>query len=97
MDAQLATSRTFDLQWEGLNFLSINAVRCNSKTFETATQPRHDGLLGFYWNGREWIVSLYHAPHRKDLDLSKLAMKHGGGGHAGACGFRASRLEWLPQ
>jgi len=27
------------------------------------------------------------AAHRKDIDLSLIAVKHGGGGHRGACGF----------
>lgn len=36
-------------------------------------------------------VSLYHSPHEnKDYDLSKIAVKYGGGGHRGACGFRVS-------
>lgn len=53
-----------------------------------------DGI--FYWNGATWTVSLYHAAHRKDLDLSAIAVKYGGGGHRGACGFRAAKLPFLP-
>lgn len=96
MDEQIARSRTFDLEWEGVRWLAINAVRCNSMTFEAAVDPaRHDALLGFYWTGSQWIVSMYHAPHRKDLDLSKIAVKHGGGGHAGACGFQTGSVPWV--
>ncbi len=95
MDEQIAKSCTFDLAWEGLNFLAINAVRCNSKTFEAAVQPKHDALLGFHTDGAKWTVSMYHAPHRKDLDLSAIAVKHGGGGHKGACGFRCETLPFL--
>jgi hypothetical protein len=95
IDEGIAKHRTFDLKWEGLTFLAINAVRCNSKTFEAAVQQRHDGLLGFYTDGAKWTVSLYHAPHRRDLDLSAIAVKHGGGGHKGACGFTCRELPFL--
>lgn len=92
IDADVAKHRSFDLKWEGLNFMTINAVRCNSLTFEAAVRNDHDALLGFYWNGKVWTVSLYHAPHRKDIDLSLIAVKYGGGGHKGACGFTCKTL-----
>jgi hypothetical protein len=91
-DAFIAKNRSFDLQFEGLNFMAINAVRCNSLTFEAAVRPDHDALLGFFWNGKVWTVSMYHAPHRKDLDLSAIAVQYGGGGHRGACGFSVKEL-----
>lgn len=94
-DEFIAKNRSFDVEWEGLKFMAINAVRCNSLTFEAATRPDHDALMGFFWNGKEWSVSLYHAPHRKDLDLSAIAVKYGGGGHRGACGFRATSLPFI--
>lgn len=95
-DAFIAKNRSFDVDFEGLKFMAINAVRCNSLTFEAATRPDHDALLGFYWNGKDWNVSMYHAPHRKDIDLSVIAVKYGGGGHKGACGFRAAKLPFIP-
>ena len=52
----------------------------------------HDALLKFNWTGLYWDVSLYHAKHRTDLDLSLIAAKYGGGGHRGACGFRIGNL-----
>jgi uncharacterized protein len=95
-DEFVAKNRSFDVEFEGLKFMAINAVRCNSLTFEAATRPDHDALIGFYWNGKCWNVSMYHAPHRKDLDLSAIAVKYGGGGHRGACGFRAQKLPFIP-
>jgi len=94
-DEFISKNRSFDVEWEGLKFMAINAVRCNSLTFEAATRPEHDALMGFYWDGKQWNVSLYHAPHRKDLDLSAIAVKHGGGGHKGACGFRIKHLPFV--
>jgi len=80
---------SFLTKWEGLTFLCLNG-RGNSLTFASLDVPEtgHDALLMFYLNAhREWVVSLYHARHRIDLDLSKIAVAHGGGGHLGACGF----------
>ncbi len=88
--------RGFTQKFEGLNFLCLNIARCNSLTFESAAQPEHDGLMGFYWNGKEWVVSLYHSPHHREHDLSAIAVKFGGGGHRGACGFRTGKLPFLP-
>ena len=89
--------RSFQLFFEGLKFLALNTARCNSLTFAAKDVPDtgHDALLGFYWNGEAWTVSLYHARHRMDLDLSVIAVKYGGGGHRGACGFRATKLPFL--
>lgn len=89
--------RSFILEWEGLKFLALTTARCNSLTFASKDvfTTGHDALMGFYFNGKTWTVSLYHAAHRKDIDLSKIAVKHGGGGHAGACGFVTNALPFL--
>lgn len=94
-DASLI-KRGFDVEFEGKKFLALNIARCNSLTFESAARPDHDGLMGFYWDGKTWRVSLYHTPHRKDIDLSEIAVKHGGGGHRGACGFAIEKLPFIP-
>lgn len=85
--------RSFLVKFEGFKFLALNTARCNSLTFASKDVPEtgHDALMGFYWNGK-WNVSLYHAKHRTDLDLSKIAVKYGGGGHRGACGFQTDKM-----
>lgn len=95
-DSSVVRHRSFLIEFEGLKFLALNTARCNSLTFAVRDIPEtgHDALMGFYWNGK-WNVSLYHALHRKDLDLSLIAVKHGGGGHRGACGFNLSELPFL--
>lgn len=97
VDADLVRFRSFKIKWEGLTFLCLNTGRFNSLTFDALDHPvtGHDALLGFSYNGKDWVVSLYHAKHRKDLDLSLIAVKHGGGGHRGACGFRTETLFFL--
>ena len=90
-DADVMRTRSFLLDWEGLKFLALNTARCNSNTFAALDHPEtgHDALMAFAFTGKFWNVSLYHAAHRKEIDLSLIAKKHGGGGHRGACGFRA--------
>lgn len=97
VDASLVKSKSFLTNWEGLNFLCLNTGRFNSNTFAAKDVPEtgHDALLGFNWDGKKWTVCLYHAAHRKDLDLSLIAVKHGGGGHKGACGFNCDKLPFL--
>lgn len=98
VDADLVTHRSYRLGWEGLNFIVLNTGRFNSLTFAALDNPEtgHDALLGYMFNGKCWTVSLYHAKHRTDLDLSLIAVKHGGGGHRGACGFTCNKLPFMP-
>lgn len=96
-DASVVNYRSFMVEFEGLKFLTLTIARCNSLTFDAKDLPEtgHDALMAFYFNGENWNVSLYHAKHRKDLDLSTIAVKYGGGGHRGACGFRVGKLPFL--
>lgn len=98
-DADVMKARSFVTEFEGLRFLALNTARCNSLTFAAKDIPEtgHDALFAFCWTGEKWRVSLYHSIHRKDLDLSLIAVKHGGGGHRGACGFEAKTLPFLTQ
>ena len=97
IDADLVNSRSFMLEWEGLKFLCLNTGRFNSLTFAAKDAPEtgHDALLGWCFDGKNNTVSLYHAKHRTDLDLSLIAVKYGGGGHRGACGFTCKTLPFL--
>lgn len=85
----------FTYQWEGLTFLCCNAARYNSLLFTAGLLPIHDACLGFKWKNGGWEVSLYHAPGKEHHDLSLIAVKYGGGGHRGACGFRTKTLPFL--
>lgn len=92
VNAQIATERGFDLQWEGFYWRCLNTARCNSMTFTAALRPEHDGCLAYHWNGKHWKFSFYGVPHKPDLDLSVVAKKHGGGGHKQAAGAQMSSL-----
>jgi len=82
----------FDVEFQGLKFLACNHARFNSFLFTAGIRPEHDALLGFCWDGKQWKISLYHAPGKEHHDLSLIAVRHGGGGHKGACGFVCSKL-----
>lgn len=86
--------RSFMVSWEGLNFLCLNTPRCNSLSFaaKDTAENGHDALMGFYFNGSDWNLSLYHAKHNTGIDLSAIAVKYGGGGHRGACGFKTTKF-----
>lgn len=95
-DAAMVKARSFLVEFEGLKFLALTTARCNSQTFAARDVPEtgHDALMAFFFNGRGWTFSLYHAAHRKDIDLSLIAANYGGGGHRGACGFPAKDLSF---
>jgi hypothetical protein len=97
LDADAVTKLSFLAEFEGLKFLALNTTAKNSQAFEAKDVPEtgHDALLKFNWTGEKWDVSMYHARHRTDLDLSVIASKHGGCGHRGACGFRAESLPFV--
>lgn len=94
-NASIIKGTGFTVVFEGLNFLACNTARYNSHLFTAGILPEHDALLGFNFNGRHWKVSLYHAPGKEHHDLSLIAVKHGGGGHRGACGFEVDELPFL--
>lgn len=85
----------FTIEFEGLKFLACNHARYNSFLFTAGLTPEHDACFGFAWRDGHWTVSLYHAPGKEHHDLSKIAVKYGGGGHRGACGFKAKTLPFL--
>lgn len=85
----------FTVQFEGFCLLACNAARYNSQLFTAGLKPEHDGCLGFNWDGQAkvWRISLY--TDKPGVDLSPVAVKYGGGGHRGACGFRIEKLPFL--
>src|ERR1039458_899 len=94
-NAGIVKAFAFTIQFEGFCLLACNAARYNSQLFESELKPEHDGCLGFNWDGKlkQWRVSLYS--DKAGIDLSPVAVKYGGGGHRGACGFRTDKLPFL--
>lgn len=94
-NASIINEISFTIHWEGLCFLCCNHARYNSLLFSAGLKPEHDACFGFKFTGKDWSVSLYHAPGREHHDLSLIAVKYGGGGHKGSCGFRIGVLPFL--
>ena len=92
----IITRLGFTVEFEGMTMLACNHAMFNSHLFTAGIKPEHEALLGFKFDGKQWNVSLYHVPGKEHHDLSVLAVKHGGGGHKGACGFRSKTLPFLP-
>ena len=80
----------FFVNLEGYKGICINYMRCNSSIFSTAKED-FDIMIPFYYNGSKWIFSLYAGD--KDIDVSKIAEKFGGGGHKGAAGFKLDNIQ----
>lgn len=91
---------SFMLEWAGLRWLAINGgPSMSSSRYESAIRPEHDACLTWGWVPKigAYKISLRGVPHRPDLDLSAIALRHGGGGHRQACGFSARVLPWAPE
>lgn len=88
---EYARGNAHTVRWEGLTWCALNlGQRGNSDLLAAAVRPEHDGCLAWRYDGAQVSVSLYGVPHRREIDLSVIAVKHGGGGHRGACGFRTT-------
>jgi nanoRNase/pAp phosphatase (c-di-AMP/oligoRNAs hydrolase) len=78
----------FPVEFEGHKAWAINKGLSNSKIFETFKR----GLwILFTYKAGTWEYSLYPAP-RSGIDVSKIAVKYGGGGHAGAARFQSDKF-----
>ncbi len=90
--AQLSNEAGYDADFEGLKFRVLNTPQKGSLQFDASIKPHHDGCLRYYWDGQTWGCSLYGVAHKKDVDLSVIAKKYGGGGHKQACGCTFDQL-----
>lgn len=76
----------------GLRTLCLNTVEQGPMQLEELfDDAKHDLMLVFGYNGTNWKYGLY-APSGSDIDVSVIAKKHGGGGHAKASGFVTDEL-----
>jgi oligoribonuclease NrnB/cAMP/cGMP phosphodiesterase (DHH superfamily) len=98
-DAEVMKNYSFETEFEGLRAICLNSQARGSKQFESMWDPeKHDMMIKFSWDGNanQWEVSLY-ANDKEKNDLSVIAKKYGGGGHAGASGFKTKKLPFLKE
>ncbi len=82
------------IKWNGLTFCVLNiGQRGNSDLLRGGIKPEHDACFAWRFDGKQVLVSLYHIEGKTHHDLSLIAVKYGGGGHKGACGFRVPLVQ----
>ena len=78
----------FETEFENHDCLAMNAAMAGSETFGEEAINKYDILIPFFFNGKEYSISLYS----KKIDVSEIAKRRGGGGHKGAAGFQCDAL-----
>lgn len=82
------------IEFEGFRCFACNIPKPNSEWFKSVDTSTYDIMLPFYYNmnAEQFIVSLYTTD--PEINVAKIAEKHGGGGHKGAAGFQCKELPW---
>jgi oligoribonuclease NrnB/cAMP/cGMP phosphodiesterase (DHH superfamily) len=97
---QLLRECAFVREIDGLRVLCFNCAGHGSDNMIQAFDPaKHDAMLLFSTNGKGWNYGIYTDGQLKpEVDVSAIAIKHGGGGHRCAAGFRTEEIlpELLP-
>jgi len=84
----------FEVDFHGHRAMAVNWSLESSEMGEYIYQDLgYEIAIIFYFTGKHWNFSL----RSNQIDVSQLAAKYGGGGHAGAAGFRQDSIEWLTQ
>lgn len=89
-----ASSVCHEVEFEGMKAIVANTFIKNSQFFESKYDPSiHDVMIAWSWNGKydEYGFGMYTT---KDLDLSIIAKKYGGGGHKQAAGFGCKHISF---
>lgn len=91
---RLVRSMAFEAEVDGLKCICANMPQGYSSFYDSLeNREYYDVMINFYMNRkRKWNLSFYSS--KKEVDVSRLAAKFGGGGHRGAAG--ASALDELP-
>lgn len=79
----------FESRIDGYSAFCFNQGNISSFDFESIDMDKYDLVIGFIFNGNEYQYSLRTT---KNIDVSKIATKYGGGGHPKAAGFHHKDL-----
>lgn len=92
LDIRVMQSNAFEAFFDGLRAICCNSTIQNSQAFESVFDPnKHDLMVSFQiTKDNKYRVSLYTENHT--IDVSKIAVSYGGGGHPGAAGFQSDRM-----
>ena len=91
---RLVRSMAFESEIDGYKCICANMPQGYSSFYDSIeNRDSYDVMINFYMNkNQKWNLSFYSS--KKNVDVSKIAAKFGGGGHRGAAG--ASSLNELP-
>jgi oligoribonuclease NrnB/cAMP/cGMP phosphodiesterase (DHH superfamily) len=88
-NASLLKVWSFTTIFEGYKAICCNQGSSSSLLFASA-EEEYDLMIPFVFDGKLWSVSLYTT--NKNIDVSEIAKKYGGGGHKNAAGFQIAVL-----
>ena len=77
------------VMFDGYKALTVNIGNVSSDFFESASKDGYDLFISYVIDDGLWRISL-RSP--KDIDVSEIAKRYGGGGHRGAAGFQCKEL-----
>ena len=78
----------FETEFEGIKCFACGFFSFGSIPFGDKMK-KYDMCISFEYNGEKFLYGLYS---ENKVDCSKIAEKHGGGGHKGASGFSEKEL-----
>lgn len=81
----------YEIEWEGHRAFATNFYQFGSKGFGDR-MSEFAFCAAYIHDGERFTVSLYSI---KDVDVSVICKKHGGGGHKGAAGFVCENLPFV--
>lgn len=81
---------SFEYELEGLKLICVNQNVEDTYSFASVRKEEHDACVWFYFTGKKWKWSIRSL--KDGVDVSTVARKFGGGGHAGACGFTTAEF-----
>jgi oligoribonuclease NrnB/cAMP/cGMP phosphodiesterase (DHH superfamily) len=74
--------------FEGYEAVVVNIGHVGSEIFDSI--KKKPLLIMYVYDGKDYKVSL----RSEEVDVSKIALKYGGGGHPGASGFECKEIPW---
>lgn len=86
--ADYCKHKGFETELDGYRCFALNLAMVSSDDFDSVDAEQYDMFIGFSYDGKSWNYSL----RSTKVNCAEVAMKYGGGGHAGAAGFNSSEL-----
>ena len=88
--ADYVKENAFEVEFEGYNCIACNVTNFGSKLFDSLKDKNYDIMITFVYDGKVWKYGFYTS--KGEIDVSKIAVKYGGGGHKGAGGAASNEL-----